>query len=162
MRLTKMFKEAKEKGATNETKMWESVALMDPILAIVEVEHPDDYWNMMRDQHELLWGPHYNEDFANYDTSKIHWTTKDGLTHHGAHWSKEQILDATHNMTFPQGTTDCDKFVAFNSYYADMCHSKDDGTIIADAHRYFFEDQDAPEGKIWRYMGAMHTTSKKH
>lgn len=151
-----MFKQAKDKGVANESKMWESVAALEPAMEILEREHPDEYWAMLRRQHEILWGPHYDETFSNHDVAKLEWTGKDGQKHNGAHWSKEQIVDATQNMQFPSGTTDCDKFVAFNSYYADMCKDKEDGAILADAHRFYFADEDAPAGKIWRYMKAMH------
>lgn len=161
MNMTKMFREAKKAGVATENKMWQSVALMEPILEMAKDEHPDEYWHMMRDQHELLYGPHYNDEFSNYDIEQIHWTDKNGTIHHGAHWSKEQIADATQNMLFPAGTTDCDKFVAFNSYYADMCHDKDEGTILADAHKFYFKDEDAPAGKIWHYMKAMHNAGNK-
>lgn len=45
--------------------------------------------------------------------------------------------------------------MAFNSYYADMNKEHDDETILKDAFRFYFADEDAPEGKIWKYMRAM-------
>lgn len=150
-----MFKAAKEKGVANESKMWESVAALDPAMEILEREHPDEYWRMMRRQHEILWGPHYDEEFAEYDVDRIQWTDKEGQKHIGAHWSRQQVVDATAGLTFPSGTTDCDKYVAFNSFYADMCMDFDESTILKAAHRFYFADEDAPTGKIWRYMNAM-------
>lgn len=156
MDLIKMYEEARRAGAASENKMLESVAAMAPLLAKMMEEHPDEYWKMMRKQHEILWGPHYNEEFANHDVSKIHWTGSDGQQHHGAHWSKEQVVNATKGMSFPSGTTDCDKYVAFNAYYADMSKVVDDDTdIIKQAHAFYFSDEDAPSGKVWRYMSAM-------
>lgn len=156
MEMKKMFHDAKKAGVANESKMWESVEAMAPVLAILEAEHPTEYWDMMRCQHEILYGPHYTEDFAKYDVSQIHWKGKDGQMHHGEHWSKEQVVDATKGMTFPQNTTDCDKFVAFNVFYSDMCKVvADDSDIIKYAHAFFFLDEDAHEGKIWHYMKAM-------
>lgn len=153
--MTKMFTAAKKAGVANESKMWSSVAAMAPAMAILESEHPEEYWSMMRDQHEILWGPHYDEEFADNDVSKIHWTGKDGQKHTGAHWSREQIDEATKAMQFPSGTTMCDKYVAFNSFFADMCKEHDDATILMDAYTFYFKDEDAPEGKIWKYMRAM-------
>lgn len=153
--MTKMFERAKKAGVASESKMWSSVAAMAPALAILKAEHPDDYWSLMRNQHEILWGPHYDEDFAEHDVTMLRWTDKDGMTHSGPHWSKEQVVDATAGMNFPGGTTDCDKYVAMNSFYADLCKDIDDGMIIKLAHRYFFGDEDAPQGKIWRYMKTM-------
>lgn len=151
----KMFRQAKEKGVANESKMWESVAAMDDVLEIMEREYPEEYWKMMRKQHEILWGPHYDEEFSEYDVEQMSWTGKDGQKHHGEHWSRQQVKDATSGMTFPQGTTECDKYVAMNAFYSDMCQDMDEAAILKAAHRFFFADEDAPVGKIWRYMNAM-------
>lgn len=150
-----MFKLAKEKGVANESKMWESVVALEPAMEIIEREHPEEYWAMMRRQHEILWGPHYDDAFAEHDVDGLRWTGKDGQKHHGAHWSKQQVVDATAGMSFPQGTTDCDKYVAMNSFYADMCQVMDESALLKAAHRFYFADEDAPNGKIWRYMNAM-------
>ena len=155
MDIQKMFRNAKKAGVANETKMWESVAAMDRVLSVMEEEHPEEYWHMMRDQHEILWGPHYDDEFSEHDVSCIHWTDKEGVKHKGAHWSREQVSAATIGMGFPSGTTECDKYVAFNSFYADMCKDLDETMIIKLAHRFYFSDEDAPDGKIWRYMRAM-------
>ena len=64
---------------------------------------------------------------------------------------------------FPQGTTDCDKYVAFNATFSDLCKVVDDErTILKIAHQFWFADEDAPDGKIWIYMCAMHTNSKAY
>lgn len=153
--MTKMFHDAKKAGVANESKMWKSVEALAPAMAIMEAEHPQEYWDMMRTQHEILWGAHYNEEFADYDVAQLHWTGKDGQAHHGAHWSREQIEEATKGMTFPAGVTKCDKYVAFNSFYSDMCKELDEEMILKCAFRFYFVDEDATEGKIWRYMRAM-------
>lgn len=155
MELKKILHDAKKAGLSNEQKMWKSIDAMSEVLAILEDEHPDEYWDMMRCQHEIMFGPHYNEDFANHDLSNVHWTSKDGKMHNGAHWSKEQVVDAVKGMPFPSGTTDCDKYVAFNVFYADLCKDMEEADILKHAHAFYFADEDAPEGKIWRYMNAM-------
>lgn len=152
--MTKMFHEAKKAGVTNEAKMWSSVEALAPAMLILEEEHPVEYWDMMRNQHEILWGPHYNEDFANHDVAKLKWKGKDGMTRQGAHWSKEQVEEATKSMQFPAGTTPCDKYVAFNSFYAAMCDEMDDTQILKGAYAFFFKDKDE-DGKVWRYMRSM-------
>jgi len=58
-------------------------------------------------------------------------------------------------MPFPQGTTPWDKYVAFNSFYSDMCTVYDEPSILKAAYRFYFADEDAPAGKIWEYMTAM-------
>ena len=74
-----------------------------------------------------------------------------------------EVREATKTMVFPQGTTDCDKYVAFNSTFSDLCKVVDDERIILKiAHQFWFADEDAPEGKIWIYMCAMLTNSKAY
>jgi len=152
---------AQERGHGSERMMHESVGNISEMLCKLKGYDSKAYWEFMRDQHEILYGGHYSPEFAEWDIEQMHWTGKDGRQHTGAHWSKEQILEATAGKTFPAGTTDCDKYVAFNSYYADMCKTKDEGTILEDAYRFYFTDEDAPEGKVWHYMRAMHENKKQ-
>ena len=67
------------------------------------------------------------------------------------------IEEATKGLEFPEGTTEWDKFVAYNSFYADTCAVLSDGEILKAAYEFYFNDEDyGLEGsKIWRYMTAM-------
>lgn len=58
-------------------------------------------------------------------------------------------------MTFPNGTTEWDKYVAFNSFYSDLCLVFSTEEIIKAAYRFFFQDEDAGAGKVWNYMQAV-------
>ena len=51
--------------------MWKSVEGVDEILCVVKEEHPEMYMPLMRDQHEALYGPHYDKHFAEMDVDKI-------------------------------------------------------------------------------------------
>ena len=62
-----MLEEATAKGVANEKTMWASVTAVDSLLAKLEDAHPDVYWDFIRDQHELIYGGHYSEEFADYD-----------------------------------------------------------------------------------------------
>lgn len=152
-----LMNDAKLKGVATQDKMWQSIDAMYDVLALVEEEHPDEYHKMMRCQHEILYGPHYNESFAKYDVSKIHYTSRDGRPCSGGYWTKDQIMEATKNYTFPAGTTDWDRYVALNSFFADTSQVLDDNSVIKAALQFYFKDEDGPEdnGKIWHYMSAM-------
>ena len=89
------------------------------------------------------------------DVEKIRYTNAAGEKKTGAHWNVDQILEATKSMPFPQGTTSWDKYVAFNSFYADMCVVLDEATLLKAAFRFYFADEDGPSGKIWEYITAM-------
>lgn len=152
-----MLAEAKAAGVVNEQKMWKSACMAAKYMDMAQRGEltQEGYWRFMREQHELFYGPHYNEDFAKYDVANIRYTGKSNDRRTGEYWTKSQIEEATKGMSFPSGTTVWDKYVAFNSFYADMCQVLDDEMILKAAHKYFFQDEDAPEGKIWKYMQAL-------
>lgn len=100
--------------------------------------------------------PHFDEQTANEAISHIVFTDKAGKAHEGlAHWTVEQVEAATSAMTFPAGTTKWDKYVAFNFFYADTCKALDDADVIKAAFAFFFADEDASDGKVYRYVRAM-------
>lgn len=99
---------------------------------------------------------HFAKEEAEKVVSKIYYTDKAGVKHKGAHWTIEQIETATTEMKFPEGTTEYDRFVGFNSFYADTCKVLDEASILKTAHAFYFEDEDAPKGKIKKYIDAMY------
>lgn len=156
MNLSTLIHQAKTQGLTTETKMWQSIEIISSHLDSLATSHPDLYWCMMRKLHGLLYDRHYTPEFADYDVSQLSYTDREGNKHTGPHWSKEQILQATKDHKFPSGVTDCDKYVAYNATYADLCKDFDDAAILQAANRFWFHDEDwSPSGsatKIWDYM----------
>lgn len=155
MNYSEMILEAKAKGLTSEQVMWESVEDMEKLLCKMKEEHPKEYWMFLRKQHGRLFKNHYTEEFAEHDVNKMEWTDKEGHKRKGGYWSKAQVSDATKSVSFPVGTTECDKYVAYNATYADLCKVLDEEHIIKVAYDLWFADEDAPKGKIWIYMCAM-------
>ena len=156
MKFSEMIQEAKAKGLTTETMMWESVEDLDVMLCQMKKEHPKEYWMFLRKQHGRLFRNHYDEKFAEHDVENLMWTDREGHKHNGAYWSCSQIKEATKDMIFPSGTTEHDKYVAYNATYADICRVLDEEIILKVAHQFWFADEDAPDGKIWLYMCAMY------
>lgn len=145
MHYKEMLHEAKAKGLTNESKMWESIEDMGELLEELKESNPDKYWKFMRKTHGLLHNNHYNEAFAKWDVEQLEPV--------GEYWSMKQIEDATKGMTFPSGTTLCDRYVAFNAFANDMHGVLPDDLILKSAYAFFFADKDwSGEGKIWKYM----------
>ena len=95
---------------------------------------------------------HFDKETAEAAVKRIYYTTKDGVEHHGAHWSLEQVLEATKDLQFKPCVTYYDKYVAFNAAYADLNKVLSTELIIETGHAFFFEDEDAPCNKIWVYM----------
>lgn len=145
-----MVMQAKKDGKASEEKMWQSIAQVEELL-----EHVDEptRQKFLRDQHEMMYGPHYNPTFAEYDLSRIAYTDRDNAHRKGPHWTREQALQAI--TTRPKAVTECDIYVAANVMYSDLCGVFDDAQIIKATVAFFLEDEDAPEGKIWRYVAAM-------
>lgn len=150
-----IIEKARARGVTSEKAMFANIESVSELLKEIKHAHPNKYWEFMRNTHEDLYGCHYDEDFAEYDVSQMHSTTKEGKVCHGQHWSKEEILSATQGKIFPVGTTDCDKYVAYNAMWHDLNKKFDDAEVLDAAYLFYFTDEDAPKGKIWAYMRAM-------
>lgn len=148
MRYKDMLEQAKAKGLTSESLMWESIGEVEDMLCELKDKNPHKYWKFMRKQHGLIHHNHYDEEFAMWDVSK--------MKPLGEFWSKAQIEEATKNMSFPSETTIWDKYVAFNALKNDLNNVLTDEQILRAAHAFWFHDEDAPKGKIWLYMCKMH------
>lgn len=156
MNYTEMIKQAQAKGLASEKKMWESVALVGEGLECLKHDNPKMYRHIMRKQHGIMYNKHYQPEFADYDVSQLCYTDDKGEKHEGAHWTREQVKNATASLTFPVGVTDCDKYVAYNATYADFCKEFSSSDILKMAYRFWFADEDWSEDgtctKIWEYM----------
>lgn len=155
MRYSDMIKQAQSEGKTSETAMWKSVAHVDELLESIRHEHPEEYWRFMRKAHEEMYGKHYTPEYAEYDLKGLRYTDSEGVKRTGAHWTFNEVLSATSGKRFSEDVTDCDKWVAYNVAYADFCKKFSDSEILDIAYLFYFDDEDAPEGKVWRYMSAM-------
>lgn len=155
MKLQEMLDRAKAEGKDLDKVMDAMMPSVDKMLCSLKESHPDVYKKTMRDIHKAVHGCHYDERFAHHDLKGLEYLGRDGKEYEEPYWTVTQIEEATKNMHFPEGTTKWDKYVAFNSFYADTCTELTDELVIKTAYKYFFADMDAPSGKIWRYMTAM-------
>lgn len=148
-----MVELAKEQGIANEKTMWNSIDSLSDMLCLMRKEHPDKYWAFMREQHGIMYGNHYDKEFAEWDVSHIAYTNKAGDKKSGAYWTVEQIEQATAGMKFPAGTTKWDKYVAFNNAYADYSKKFEDAEVLQIGYLMFFADDDwGSSTKVWEYM----------
>lgn len=156
MEYVNMIKTSKAKGYASEEKMWQSIDAIGKNLEELKCKHPQMYWKIMRQQHGILFNHHYDKEFAEYDVSQLHYTNARGEKRVGAHWTIQQILDATSNVSFPSGVNEYDKYVAYNATYADLCSEIPDEVILKVAYLQYFDDEDWSEDgsstKIWEYM----------
>ena len=64
-------------------------------------------------------------------------------------------------MSFPNGTTLYDKYVAFNAFANDFSGVMGDEDIIKSAYAFWFNDKDYKgKNKIWCYMRMVYGTNK--
>ena len=148
-----MVMKAKASGIATEKTMWLSIEHFSELLDELKESHPDLYLSFMRKEMGIMHHNHYEEEFAMWDVAKLSWTEKDGTKHTGAHWTVDQVEQATSGLHFPQGTTKWDKFVAFNVTYSDLCKEFDDDDILQAGFLLYFADEDwGSSTKIWEYM----------
>lgn len=148
-----MLESAKTAGLFSEKMMWASVEGISDLLCLLRKDHPDAYWKFMREQHGMLHGNHYDEEFALYDVEQLSYTDRESKERKGAYWTCSQIEEATRAMKFPAGTNKWDKYVAFNVAYSDFCKKYEDSDILEIAFLTYFGDSDWPTNtKIWDYM----------
>lgn len=148
-----MLEKAKANGVTGEKIMWGSIDSLNKMFCVMEKEHPDMFWEIMREQHGIMYNNHYDEEFAEWDVSQIRYTNREGKEQRGAYWTVEQIEQATTGMKFPTGTNKWDKYVAFNITHSDFCKKFEDADILNIAYSFFFADEDwGSNTKIWEYM----------
>lgn len=95
---------------------------------------------------------HYDKDSAEKAISRIHYTTKEGVECNGAHWTLDEVLQLTQRFKFKDCVTDYDKWVAFNAAYADFNKVLTVEDMVEAGFAFFFDDEDAPCDKLWRYM----------
>lgn len=100
---------------------------------------------------------HFTEESAKEAVKNIRYTDKFGIVQTGAHWDLSQVKEATQNVSMPDGTTEWDKWVAYNAIYADLCRVLPDEQLLKVAYEFFFNDEDyvGNDSKIWRYVMAM-------
>ena len=141
------------KNGGSEEKMWESVAITAEMFDYIKETDPEKYECFMRKQHEILYGKHYDEVLALYEVEKMHSTGADGVKHHGAHWSVEEVEAATADKTFGKSVTKWDKYVAYNATWHDFNKKFEDDKLLCAAYLLWFADEDwKTAGKIWDYM----------
>lgn len=149
----KKMVESAVKIGKGEKAMWRAVEVADNLLDKLHDEHPEEFDKYMRRMSEAVNGCHYTEELAKKDVEQMHHTGKDGMAHHGSHWSAEEIEAATNGKQFPQGTTKWDKFVAYNAAWHDFNKKFDDAQVLDIAYLFFFGDEDYEgDGKVWKYM----------
>ena len=148
----------------DEGVMWGSIELWDKHLEEMREHHPDKYWELMRNTHELMFGKHFDKEYAEWQVEQMYHTNKNGITERGEHWSREQTnaVMTSYKSTLPSEVTPCDFYVALNTQWHDYVElmrelfaneEEVEKAIIESAVRFWFKDDDwGDASKVWEYF----------
>lgn len=102
-------------------------------------------------------GGHFNETTAKAALNGLRYTDRTGIEYTSPKWAVNEIAEVTKDISFPDGTTLWDKWVAYNSFYADTCKVLGDNEVLKAAYEFYFNDEDytLAGSKILNYMCAM-------
>lgn len=165
MKYIQLIEQARAHGMASEKKLFSAMEQMSCDLLSLENENPHLYWRIMRRQHAVFYDRHYSEKMANHDVSCLVYSGTDDNGEpigHGAHWTRAQVAEATKDLKFHPKVNEWDRYVAFNSMYADLCSYMSEEEIIKAAYAFYFCDADWQPTeddctKIWDYT-AQHAT----
>lgn len=165
MTYKEMVKHSASQFKGDERTMWASIgALSDRLEKFVE-KHPafkEEYWEMMREQHELIAGCHFNEPYALWEVERMHHKGNDGVEYKGEHWSIEETNGVLpkYRSRIPAEYNEWDFYVALNATYHDFCAwakkhfaERAEEEIIDIAIVFWFGDEDWDGAtKVWDYF----------
>lgn len=163
-----MVKANYNKLRNDESVMWGSIEMWDKHLEEMREHHPDMYWDMMRNTHELMYGKHFDKGYAEWQVERMHHKCGDKI-YKGEHWTYEQTSDVMtkYRSMLPSDITPFDFYVALNAQWHDyQCWAKEhfpneadaENAIIEMAVRFWFMDEDwKGNTKVWEYFRLMAT-----
>lgn len=144
--------------------MWASVALVDELLEEMAEHHKDRYWQMMRDTHELMYGKHFDQTYAERQVSQMSHKGVDGKMHKGEHWSIEDVVGVLgrYRGQYNPEYNEWDAYVALNSQWHDTINvalrhlgttEAAEAYVIDEAIAFWLADSDWPTpDKVWVYF----------
>jgi hypothetical protein len=122
------------------------------------------YWEMMRRTHEMMYGKHYDKEYAEWEVEQMHHKAPDGKMYKGEHWTMDQTTGVMmkYKMKLSTEITPCDFYVALNAEWHDyICWAKEhfpneadaENAIIEMAVRFWFMDDEWGDNcKVWEYF----------
>lgn len=135
---------------------------LDQILYWASVNYHPLYEQYLTEAYEEKNGPHFNEERARKAVDCM-CHMEDSQKICGEHWSIDQVKQAVQQYKpyIKEDVTCWDAYVALNMWWHDLGRNytrrgQDDGQLIEDAVVWSFMDEDAEDGKVWRYVNAMH------
>ena len=159
-----MVKANFNKLRNEDNVMWGSIEMWDKHLEEMRESNPDVYWAIMRNTHELMYGKHFDKEYAEWQVEHMYHIGDDGKEYKGERWS---LADTTAVMQkyrgrFPSDYNEFDFYVALNAQWHDtICTAKRHFASVEDAETYiideavavWFNDSDwGSHDKVWSYF----------
>lgn len=152
-------------GKATEEQTRAVIAMLDTeVFEPLMRECPEKHWRIMRRMHEIYYGCHYDMEFALWEVSQMEHNRADGTICKGEHWTIDQVKAVYEQTRARLSATDtiADVYVALHSWWHDNIEmdredfgENAESKNIARGVAYFFDDDDAPDGKIWHYYEGM-------
>lgn len=131
----------------------------------VEDHNKAAFWSAMREFHERLRGPHFDEVYAAYQVCSMYHTKANGIVCRGEVFTVEdaKAIYDKHVSNINREITYWDVYVAVNAQYHDyvrlyqdwfpnLTEEQLDEKVIYSAINFWFKDEDAGTGKVWNYF----------
>ena len=158
-----MVKANFNKLRNDEASMWKHIEVMDELLEEMEKPHKERYWEVLRDTHEIMYGKHFDKEYAEWEVEHMYHKDKEGRIHRGEHWPYEDTtaVMSRYKAMLPAEVTACDFYVALNAQWHDYyCWMREhfsaeeaEEAIIESAVRFWFLDDDWEDAtKVWCYF----------
>jgi hypothetical protein len=159
-----MVKANYNKLRNDDNVMWGSIEMWDKHLEEMREHHPDMYWEIMRNTHEMMYGKHFDSAYAEWQVDHMYHIGDDGREYKGERWSLKDTngVMQKYRGRIPGEYNEYDVYVALNAQWHDtICTAKRHFSTIEDAEAYvideavavWFNDQDWPShDKVWRYF----------
>jgi hypothetical protein len=146
-----------------ESAMWQTTKIVSDALVPMKEAHPEKYWQLIKDIYAVVAGPHYNEEFGQWQIEQMCYVDSNGNKVMAPHWTKAQYQAAyeQNRSRLNKTYTAWDFAVAIEMQYSDyICLLRDwypsateqdlDAKAIQLAVAYLNDPDDDAEGKIWR------------
>lgn len=160
--LEKMLKDYHAKGLMTKDKNMKVMKVASKHFHRMKEHDPEMCEELLREIHEIYCGPHYTKFFAVMDVKEMHHTDRNGHEVEGEHWTIEEAKMKMKEHKLPADVNEYDFYVAINANYHDKVKlfeswfgADKEKKVIEDAVNFYFHDEDAPEGKVFHYIGAM-------
>lgn len=159
-----MVKANYSKLRNDDNVMWGHIEMWDKHLEEMREPQPDMYWDIMRKTHEMMYGMHFDKEYAEWQVDHMYHIGDDGREYKGERWSLKDTSGVMQKYRgrIPGEYNEYDVYVALNAQWHDtICTAKRHFSTIEEAESYvideavavWFNDQDWPShDKVWRYF----------